>query len=475
MTSRICCLLLVLLVTSSSRTDAQISADTAQGSPRGEAPRLTLQDAIAQGLANSRRLAELDARAQAADFAIAGRQAAERPLVALLGGYTRTNHVDEFAISAPGRPPQVVYPDIPDNYRARIDLQWPIYTGGRGDALERAARAERKAIASDVAAARADLRLEITRAYWAIVTAGDTETVLRRALDVTTAHIADVKARLAAGLIPPNEVSSAEAQAAHQRLLALEAANQRAIAEADLRRLIGNDAGPLALAPPTSETPVGAAAREGATATEPRERSGASGVPASERVGEAEGRSPSVQERPERIALVQRAQAATDRASAIAASARPQLSLGGGYDYARPNPRIFPRSGDWKTSWDTSINLSWTLWDGGRRGAEQGEARALASALRARVEDFDRQAAFEVRARTLELESHREAVAAADAGIRAAAEAERVVGERYRAGVATSTDLLDAQIARLRAELDRARAVAAIRLAEARLERARGR
>ena len=36
---------------------------------------LTLEEAITQGLANSRRLAEIEARAEAADFAIAGRQA----------------------------------------------------------------------------------------------------------------------------------------------------------------------------------------------------------------------------------------------------------------------------------------------------------------------------------------------------------------------------------------------------------------
>ena len=83
---------------------------------------------------------------------------------------------------------------------------------------------------------------------------------------------------------------------------------------------------------------------------------------------------------------------------------------------------------------------------------------------------------FEVRARALELDSSRQGiVTAADDGIRAAVEAERVVGERYTAGVATSTDVLDAQVARLQAELDRARAVANARLAEARLERALGR
>jgi outer membrane protein TolC len=50
-----------------------------------------------------------------------------------------------------------------------------------------------------------------------------------------------------------------------------------------------------------------------------------------------------------------------------------------------------------------------------------------------------------------------------------------VVAERYTVGVATSTEVLDAQLALLQAELDRTRALAAIRLAEARLDRALGR
>ena len=37
---------------------------------------------------------------------------------------------------------RVIYPDIPDNFRTRLDFQWPIYTAGRLDALARAAQAE---------------------------------------------------------------------------------------------------------------------------------------------------------------------------------------------------------------------------------------------------------------------------------------------------------------------------------------------
>jgi len=418
-----------------------------------QATPLTLAEAISQGLANSRRLAEIEARAEAADFAIAGRQSADGPQIALQGGYLRTNHVPEFSITFPLRAPQVVYPDIPNNYRTRLDLQWPIYTGGRTGALEEASRAERGAIGKDLEAARADLQLEITRAFWAVVTARETATVIKTSVEVALAHVRDVRARLASGLVPPNDVSSAEAQSSHQRLLAIEASTQLAIAEADLRRLTGND----------TATAVASLTIENAPPPIP---------PA---VVTPDVIAAALKARPERQAMEARAESAGLRASAVSAGGRPQVVLGSGFDYARPNPRIFPRSGEWQTSWDVGLNVSWTLWDGGRRSAEHGEAVASATALKHRVEDFDRQVTFEVRARSLELNATLEAVTTANDGIRAAAETERVVNERYQAGVATNSDVLDAQSALLQANLDLTRALANVRLAHARLERALGR
>ena len=132
------------------------------------------------------------------------------------------------------------------------------------------------------------------------------------------------------------------------------------------------------------------------------------------------------------------------------------------------------RADKWQDSWDASVNVSWLLWDGGRRRAEVAEAAAGARAADARVSEFDRQTAFEVRQRRLEIDSSHAAIAASSDGVRSATEARRVVGERFRAGVATSTDLLDAEVAVLQAELDRTRALANARIAEARLERAVG-
>lgn len=428
-----------------------ILATSASAGAQEPATRLTLDEAIARGLATSQRIAELNARRDGAE-ATSERRAADRlPSLALQGGYTRTNHVEEFVIVQPGALRQVVYPDIPDNFRARLDLQWLFVTGGRVSALERAARADVEATGADLAAVRADLRLEITRAFWELVTAREAELVLARSLDSIRAYVSDQRARFQQGLIPPNELQSAEAQESRERVLSIEAANARGVAEADLRRLTGIDGfGPI----------------EPAGMLDP---SAAAPAAVDQLVAEA------ISRRPERQALQDRVDAARARVDAAGSGLRPQVGLAGGYDYARPNPRHFPRSGEWMDSWDISVNASWTLWDGGRTKADRSEATAATRAVEARLADFDRQVTFEVVQRRLDLESSRASITAATDGVRAAAEARRVLAERFTAGVATNTEVLDAQTALLQAELERTRAIASARLAEARLARAVGR
>jgi outer membrane protein TolC len=153
---------------------------------------------------------------------------------------------------------------------------------------------------------------------------------------------------------------------------------------------------------------------------------------------------------------------------------KPTIAVAGGFDYGRPNPRIFPRQEAWKESWDAGINLKWPLLDGGRTRAEAAEAAANSRASQERLADFDATLAVELRQRGSELESSQAAIEAAGDAVRSATEARRVVGERFTAGVATSTDVLDAQVALLQAELDRTQAIANARLARARLERALG-
>ena len=429
---------------------ALLSAALPVSAQTPSALRLTLDEAIQRGLATSHRMAEIVARGDAADAVVGERRAASLPQIAAQAGYMRTNHVDAFGVLLPTNQLRIIYPDVPDNYRTRLDLQWPIYTSGRLDALERAARIDATASADDVAALRGDLRLEITRAYWALVTASESLLVVERSVARIDAHLRDVRNQLAAGLVPPNDVLTVEAQASRQRMLTVQARAVRDNAETELGRLVGASPG----------TPI-----ETATALE--------GAPADR--GPLEALVDSARrQRPERAALVKRVDAARERGRAAAAGMKPTVAVGGGVDYGQPNPRIFPREDAWKSSWDASVNLNWPLFDGGRARSEMAETSAAARATEERLAELDSAIAADVHQRARDVESSRAVIDAAADAVRSAAEARRVVGERFNAGVATSTDVLDAQIALLQAELDRTQAMANARLADARLARAIG-
>jgi outer membrane protein TolC len=431
---------------------AALAVSGASAQVRDAAPplRLTLDEAVRRGLETSHRIAEAVARGEAADAVVGERRASTLPQIAAQAGYTRTNHVDAFGILLPNNQLRVIYPDIPDNYRTRLDLQWPIYTGGRLDALARVARIEATASADDIATARRDLTLEITRAYWALVTATESLRVVEESVARIDAHLTDVRNQLAAGLVPPSDVFTVDAQASRQRMLTVQARSNRDIVEAELARLVG--------APPG--TPVETAAALDALAPPPAAFDGL--IEAAR------------QQRPERAALVKRAGAAGERARAAAAGTKPTVAVSGGVDYASPNPRIFPREDAWRTSWDASVNVSWPIFDGGRARSEMTEAAALTRAVQERLADFDASLAVEIRQRVSEIASSRAAIEAATDAVRSATEARRVLGDRFAAGVATSTDVLDAQVALLQADLDRTQAIANAHLADARLARALG-
>ena len=440
---------LIVLVVAGLWMSGVVHAQGGQAASGASPLVLTLDDAISRGLATSHRIAEATARRDAADAGIEERRAATLPSVAAQAGYTRTNHVETFGILLPDNQLRVIYPDIPDNYRSRLDVQWPIYTGGRVDAMIEAARADAAASAEDIDAIRADLRLEIARAFWNLVVAEESQRVLEQSLARASAHLRDVKNQLDAGLVPPSDVLTVQAQESRQRMLGIQAGSARSVAEAELGRLVGVPPG-TPIHPNAVLEPVGMDVTVGSLVAQ------------------------ATADRRDRRALLDRLSAAQSRQQVATAGRRPTIGIAGGVDYARPNPRIFPRQGDWRQSWDASVNVSWPLFDGGRTRAEVAGAAASRRALQARLNEFDSVLDLEIRQRVAEVESSRAAIAAAEDALQAATEASRVLGERFRAGVATSTDVLSAQVAVLQAELDRTQALVSSRLADARLHRALG-
>jgi outer membrane protein TolC len=412
---------------------------------------LTLDAAQTRAIEESHRLAEAQARGAVAAANATAVEVADMPSIALDAGFTRTNHVTEFMVPSASGAPRVLYPDVPDNYRTRLGLQWPIYTGGRSKALKRAARAEASASNADVDVAQADLRLEVARVFWALVSADAMVAVFDRGVVRTDSHLDVSRERLRAGLVAPSDVASAEAQVSRQQMLLIEARNQRNVSSAQLARLVGVDLLQRIDADAKFDD-IGAPPGELAVLVDA-----------------------ALATRGERRAIEFRIDAAEEQRIAVSLSMRPRVAVAAGVDLARPNPRIFPRTDHWEDSWDAGVNVTWPLWDGGRRAAGVERATQRTRATRERLAEFDSLVALEIRSHLLSLDSGRAVAAAAADVVAAADEARRMVTERYAAGVSIQVEVLDAEQALLQAELDRMRALVGIQVSEAELERALGR
>lgn len=416
---------------------------------------LSLEDALARGKSTAPRLAEAVARQEAAAAAVTSRQTLKRPSLSASAGYLRTNHVDEFGIPQAGGGLKVLFPDIPNNYRGRADASMALYTGGRVDALVASAEADERASDADFRTAAADVALDVARAYWSLVMARESMRVVEQGLMRMDAYVADVKARVDAGLLPPNDVLSAQAQRARQSVAFIQSKNTAAVTQSDLCRLIGVDLDTVITPTASLLTPIPSAAS-------------IAGLPINALTEHARAG------RTERESLIRHADAARSIGDASAAALRPQIAITGGIEESRPNARVVPRVDAFRSSWELGIGATWQLFDGGKGKADRAVASALATAFERRRDDFDAMLGVELRQRRGDVETGLAALAASADAVSAAAEARRVVSERFKAGVATSTDVLDAEHALLDAELERTRLAASLRVSEARLLRAVG-
>jgi outer membrane protein TolC len=408
--------------------------------------RLTLAQATERALAASPTLGRLRAGERAAEADVRAASAGRLPQLELQAGYTRQSGVPEVVVGG-----QTIFPNLPDNYRTRLAAAVPLFTGGRLERAVDGARLERAASASDLDAGRRDLVYETAAAYWTLATARRSEAVLAEALAAYDAHLQDAKNREDVGMAARNEVLAVQVERDRAELASLAAQESVAVAEANLLRLVDLPAGArletaeaLDSPPPGADDAVALAAAALAA-------------------------------RPERAAALARVEAAEARIRGERGARLPQVSVAAGVDYANPNRRILPPSAEWDHTWDVGVNLTWSVFDGGRTSASVARAEARAAAAREQLADVDHRIRLEVTQRVQERRTAGARVALSDRSIVSATENRRVAADRYRAGVIPSSELLDAEVALLRAGLDRTEAQAAVRLADAALLRATGR
>ncbi len=181
-----------------------------------------------------------------------------------------------------------------------------------------------------------------------------------------------------------------------------------------------------------------------------------------------------IKNRPEIKAAVSRVRASESGVTLAKSSWYPQLSLYANYYYSKPNQRILPAQNRFDGTWDAGINLSMNIWDWltTKHQTDQAEAQlALAVDGISIVKD---NITLEVTQNYLNLSQANKKIDIAKLIVNQAEENMRVTSQKFRNGLATSSDLIDAEAALISAKTNYTTSLVDFELSKAKLEKSLG-
>lgn len=325
-------------------------------------------------------------------------------------------------LSLPGRDTPTLIGPL-DDWNGSVSSRWTIYDFGERRAGLDAAHARAAGADADAQTTRADIRLNVDQAFFALAEARDLQAVAEQNFTRTETHRQLAQARREAGAVPQADVLRLDAELANARLQVIAAQSRTQIAAGQLNTAMGQPAStPIAIKPDATVPPP----------------------PSTEALANAV--SQALAQRSELTAAEKRTAAA--RAAVISAQASRAPKLRADASYGWRDTTFVPETKEWQAG----LSIDLPLFDGGSRSHHI--ARSKADLAREEATFAQRRLAVqnEVWAASSELGRAWASIAANETGVRASEESLRVTRERYERGAALVTDLLDTQIALARAE-----------------------
>jgi outer membrane protein TolC len=327
-----------------------------------------------------------------------------------------------------------------ENTFARVALSQLIFDFGKSFATTEAVRKRAEVALEDVEFQRQLITLSVKEAFTNINFSQRLIRVNEQALQRAELNLRSARGFFDVGTRPRSDVTRAEVDVANARVDLIRARNAERFARVALNTAMG--------LPPETPTQVQDNLVYQPTVLE-RERL----------VRDAVGARPESRQARLRV----------DEAEALVRRSErdflPDVVAGGFYGASRS---------DFDQVWEISLNLSWSLFDGGNRIARLREARALVDAAQANVRAVELDIARQVEQAAIAVQEAEERIQAAQVAVVSAVENFRLAQGRFDAGVGTILELTDAQLALTQAQSSEAQALADYRIELARLQRALG-
>jgi outer membrane protein TolC len=285
--------------------------------------------------------------------------------------------------------------------------------------------------------------LDFTGAYLDLLESDKLLAVANEEVKNFEAHKKDTEARYRAGVVTKNEVLQADVILADSRQRLLTAENRRSIRESKINSL---------LLRPLNES----------VQAEEIKASPATGFTLEEATASAEATRPVLREMDMAIA------AKEQNVRAVQAEYLPTFYVSGGYEYSENRYQVH------QDNWSAIAGVNINLFSGGASGSKAGMARAELRSLRLSREKMLDNIRLEVKSAYLDLRSTEQKVEVSKTAVAQAEENLRLQRIRYREGVGTATEVLDAVTLLTTAESNSWKALYGVKRAESALLNAAG-
>lgn len=415
--------------------------------------RLTLGEAIRNGQEKSKLLSISSSKVENARAKSTEAHAGLLPSLKFSGAYARLSDVPPFQIQPPGFPnPITIAPTVLDNYNLRVSLEQPIFTGFRLSSNASAAEHFAQASESDFQNDKDDVILNTTVAYWSLYQTMETKKFFDENVVRLQTYRKDTENLMKAGMATRNDLLKIGVQLSSAQLAQIDATNDVQVAMMNLNNVMGQ--------PVENEIECSSSPQETTMVNTAETLSGLE--------------EKAFASRPDLQAMQSRIEASKAGVAVAQGNYLPQLFLIGNYYYNRPNVRYQPTIDEFKTSWDVGIQLQLDLWNWGATASEVDQAKSTLAENRSIYEQMRDNIVLEVKRNYLSVQRAKDKIAVAKLSIDQAEENTRTTGDKYRSGVATSSELLDADTALLQVKTNYTGALVEQELAIARLRRSVG-
>jgi outer membrane protein len=387
---------------------------------------LTLSEAIDLSIKNSKPLKISSAKIEEAAAALKQAEQARLPNASVSGSYLRLNsaNVDVKTKSNNNNGGGSESPTVNQAAYGILNASLPIYTGGRIRYGIESSRYLAQAAKLDADNEKEEVIQNTVEAYVNLYKAKSAVDLVKENLAQAQQRVKDFSNLEKNGLLPRNDLLKAELQASNTELALLDAENNWNLANVNMNLMLGLSE-KTTLAPDSNFTQVGSV------------------KPLDDYLQSA------LTNRKDVAALELRKQAAQTGVKSVKAEYYPNLQLSGGY-IAADIPHVFTVTNAMNIGLGVSYNLG-SLW---KTKAKVEEAEARTKQLVASEALLSDNISLQINKAYFNWLSTQKKIDVYAKAIEQANENYRIIKNKYNNSLATTTDLLEADVAQLQAKLN---------------------